>query len=655
MFQSCSKDDTKDPVPPVLSNETVTIEAGSSTTATITSGTAPFSVSSSDNSKVTAKIDDRTITISAIAEGQAMLTVTGKDNATAKMAVMVNKKAVNAPQLSSSAVEIDMDETAKVTISGGTPSFTATSSAPAVATVTVDGTTVNVKGITGGTALITVTGSDNGTATFAVTVSDEQIFFGPSKTQLGNGQKRFIIKKSHTIRKGVYTMVGWIYVEEGATLTIEPGTIIKGSDYDFNDPKTKAATGSSLIIKRGAKIHAEGTATDPIVFTSAKKKGERQATDWGGIIICGKAKNNQTKATVEGGVEADYGGDDDSDNSGVLRYVRIEFAGYPYALDNEINGLTLGSVGNGTTIDHIQVSYSGDDSFEWFGGTVNCKNLIAFHGWDDDFDTDFGYSGKLQFLLSVRDPKIADQSNSNSFESDNNADGDTKAPFTSAIFSNVTVIGPIGQDDDFKNESGSAGYINGYNWGTTTDAAYPIRPGIFQAAMQIRRNSRLSCFNSVFAGYPVGLMLSNEKGDTQGAAVNGNLKIKNVFFAGMNLIGADVDKKNPADWSGNISSDYFKKAELNNTALATIAELKLNHPFSKQRPIRSGGYSPNDPQANFAPSAGSPLLGKADFTDAFLNDPFFSKVTYIGAFASDADADNWTKGWANFDPQNTDY
>ena len=360
--------------------------------------------------------------------------------------------------------------------------------------------------------------------------------------------------------------------------------------------------------------------------------------------------------TIEGGIEADHGGDDDNDNSGVMRYVRIEFGGYPYALDNEINGLTLGSVGRGTTIDHIQISYTGDDSFEWFGGTVNCKHLVAYHGWDDDFDTDNGFSGRLQFLLGVRDPKIADQSNSNGFESDNNASGSTQEPYTTAVFSNVTVIGPVGQDPNFVNEGGSGKYIHGYDWGTTTDAAFPIRAGIFQAALQIRRNSRLSCFNSVFTGFPVGLMLSNDgRGDTQGAAAGGLLKVKNSCFAGMGLIGADADKKDPTQWSGNISSDYFNRQELNNRNYATIEELKLKQPHSKRLPLPASGFAADDPAISCAPLTGSPLLGAADFTDAFLNDIFFEKVTYVGAFAGDTDADNWMKGWTNFDPQNTEY
>ena len=453
----------------------------------------------------------------------------------------------------------------------------------------------------------------------------EQILFGPDSTQIGDGQKRFVIKQSHTIKKGVYTMVGWVYVERGATLTIEPGTIIKGSNFSYDG--TEAAPGASLIIKKGAKIIADGTREQPIVFTSAMPKGQRQASDWGGIIICGEARNNATSMTIEGGVEADHGGNNDNDNSGILRYVRIEFGGYPYAADNEINGLTLGSVGRGTIIENIQVSYCGDDSFEWFGGCVNGKYLIAYKGWDDDFDTDNGFSGKLQFLLSVRDGRIADQSNSNGFESDNNSSGSESEPFTRAIFSNVTIVGPIATDPNFVNNTD---YIDGYGWGENSG----IRPGIYQAAMQIRRNSRISCFNSVAVGFPVGLMLSNDgRGNTQEAAAEGLLKIKNVYFGGMDLLGADFDKKNPAEWSGTISSDYFNTSTLGNRSFANASDL-LN-------------------VSSYKPVAGSQLLGNADFSDEFLNDPYITPVTYIGAFADENDT--WANGWTNFDPQNTDY
>ncbi|MBK8499803.1 MAG: hypothetical protein IPL52_13545 [Flavobacteriales bacterium] len=155
-----------------------------------------------------------------------------------------------------------------------------------------------------------------------------------------------------------YLLKGFVYVEDGATLTVQPGTIIKG------DKPTKG----SLIIKRGGKIMADGTASQPIVFTSNQAAGSRDRGDWGGIIICGRAPHNQpSDPTVEGGPDAFYGGTDAADNSGVLRYVRIEFAGIAFQPNQEINGLTLGAVGSGTTIEHVQVSYSGDDSYEWFG------------------------------------------------------------------------------------------------------------------------------------------------------------------------------------------------------------------------------------------------------------------------------------------------
>ncbi|SHF92163.1 hypothetical protein SAMN05444362_11233 [Dysgonomonas macrotermitis] len=463
----------------------------------------------------------------------------------------------------------------------------------------------------------------------------EQILFGDG-TQIGNGDQEFTIKESHTLKKGTYVLKGWVYVDAGATLTIEPGTIIKG------DKATKAA----LIVQRGGKIMAEGSATAPIIFTSNQAKGSRKPGDWGGVILLGKAKNNGNVMTIEGGPNADHGGSDDTDNSGVLSYVRIEFAGYPFKEDQEINGLTLGSVGSGTKLDHIQVSYSNDDSYEWFGGTVSAKYLVAYHGWDDDFDTDNGFSGKLQFLLSVRHPKIADYSLSNGFESDNNKDGVATTPFTSAVFSNVTFIGPIGQDASFAN---TTQYITGGDMFPDNGS----KLGTFQAAMHIRRNSRLNCFNSVAVGFPVGLILDNEKGTTQTAATDGNLKLQNLYFAGMTILGSDINKnyldqlstdgKTISDaGKPSFSSTFFRLTANNNKVYDNISDLKLKQPNSL---IASPSY---------APSADSPLLGAAAFTDAALQSGF-DKVSYVGAFASDAAADNWLAGWTNFDPQNTTY
>ncbi|WP_235726909.1 hypothetical protein [Hymenobacter siberiensis] len=269
-----------------------------------------------------------------------------------------------------------------------------------------------------------------------------------------------------------------MFVESGATLTIQSGTIIKGDQ----------ASKGTLTIKQGARIDARGTAAQPIVFTSNQPAGSRARGDWGGLILLGRATQNipataaQPLSKIEGGLTPDtfFGGTDDNDNSGTLQYVRIEFPGVAFITDNEINGLTLGGVGAGTTIDHIQVSYSGDDSFEWFGGSVNAKYLIAFRGIDDEWDTDNGFHGKVQFGVALRDPNVADASGSNGFESDNDAQGSNNLPQTSAIFSNMS------------------------NFIVPTSGTLNTN---YKRGMHLRRNSALSVFNSVVAGYPVGLLL----------------------------------------------------------------------------------------------------------------------------------------------------
>ena len=294
-------------------------------------------------------------------------------------------------------------------------------------------------------------------------------------TQIGNGDQEFTIPVGkYTLPKGTYDLYGWVYIPSGAELTIEPGTVIKGV----------SGSKATLIVERGGKIHAVGTKSEPIVFTSDRPAGSRKPGDWGGLILLGKAVNNKGEMTIEGGPRVNHGGQDNSDSSGELCYVRVEFAGYPYREDEEINGITLGSVGSGTTISHVQVSYTNDDSFEWFGGAVNCDHLVAYHGWDDDFDTDNGFSGKVQFCLGVRNPRLADTSVSNGFESDNNGDGSAATPRTSCVFSNVTFVGPIGQDASFTNTSD---YINGGD--VKPDNGSKL--GQLQASMKISRNSNI--------------------------------------------------------------------------------------------------------------------------------------------------------------------
>ena len=408
-----------------------------------------------------------------------------------------------------------------------------------------------------------------------------------------------------------YMLSGFVYVKNNSTLTIEPGTIIKGIS------NSKAA----LIIERGSKIMAVGTADKPIVFTSDKPKGLRASGDWGGVVLLGKATTNKHDSgtgigIAEGGIGSLYGGTDDNDNSGTMQYVRIEFPGIPLlaTANSEINGFTFYAVGSGTTIDHIQVSYSGDDSYEWFGGTVNCKYLVSIRGLDDEYDSDNGFRGKLQFLFGLRDPNISDQSGSNGYESDNDAEGDLLTPLTKPTFSNVTLYGPL-----------------------TVTATLPANH-LFKRALHIRRSSQLSTYNSVFVGWPKGLFLDGALGNTPTAAGNNDLQIENCILAGMT-----------ANYEANTTGTIATPFSITQMAAYFEAPSRGNSLKSLSDIIGSGLISLTNPTR--LPATGSPALTGASFANTRLTDSFFTPVTYKGAFGTT----DWTTGWCNFDPQNTEY
>jgi hypothetical protein len=417
----------------------------------------------------------------------------------------------------------------------------------------------------------------------------------------------------------IYQLKGYVYVTDGATLTIEPGTIIKG------DKASKA----TLIITRGSKISAVGTAEKPIVFTSGVAAGARREGDWGGIILLGKGiENRGTTNIIEGGITPtvagqeekyiQFGGTDAADNSGTLKYVRVEYAGIPFQVDSEINGITFGAVGSGTTIDYVEVFRSGDDAFEWFGGSVNAKHLLAIGTWDDDFDTDNGFSGKIQYALAQRYPLLADQSGSNGFESDNNADGTNATPKTSAIFSNVTVVGPL---------QAAATKINGF----------------FQHAAQIRRNSSISTFNSIFTGFPDGLYIDDTKVATANATTtnytSGSLSFENNLIYG--ITGSDIKGSNKALIETSLRAT-------NSFVAGSWANALLTAPYKYPSDVVSGTAVG---RPDFTATATGAAITGAVFTNTKLSDSFFDKVAYKGAFG----ATDWTIGWANFDPQVLNY
>jgi hypothetical protein len=209
---------------------------------------------------------------------------------------------------------------------------------------------------------------------------------------------------------------GYVFVSEGSVLTIEPGTTIRGYFRPSGEP-------SVLVVARGGKIYADGTPDAPIVFTSEFDAPERQAGDWGGVVLLGRATNNVGDSRIEGFIlpetdkRVNHGGNDDDDSSGSLSYARIEFAGVDLSNGNEINGLTMGSVGRGTKVHHVMVSNALDDGFEWFGGTVSADHLVVNNAGDDMFDADQGFRGKLSYLFGRH--KSASSSDPNGFEWDN--------------------------------------------------------------------------------------------------------------------------------------------------------------------------------------------------------------------------------------------
>ena len=415
-----------------------------------------------------------------------------------------------------------------------------------------------------------------------------------------------------------YYISNLIYVKNNATLTIQPGVIVKG---------VKTSTGTALIVTRGAKLNAVGTALAPIVFTSALTKGNRQPGDWGGIVLLGKGSFNLNNGinNIEGitaSVDTQYGGGttpDDNDNSGTLKYVRIEFGGFVFSPNNEINGLTFGAVGRGTTIDNVQVSYTADDSFEWFGGSVNCKHLVAYRGLDDDFDTDNGFSGICQFGLGIKDPAISDNpsiSTSEGFESDNNANGAAASPYTSCVFTNYTMIGP-----KFRQTLTGAGtYASGH-----------------KKAARLRRNTKQKIFNSIFLDFAEGLHVDSK--DAELNAMADDLKWKNNIIAiyaagsasykflqvtaGTNTASTSGSNFDMTNWYNNNS----------NTSLSVNTGI-----LEKAYNTTASDYSGLD----YRPATGSAALSGASFTDTAISQyvavgakPGVTNLTYCkGAIAA---------------------
>ena len=376
-----------------------------------------------------------------------------------------------------------------------------------------------------------------------------------------------------------YHLNGKVYVSGGATLTIQPGTKIVGL---YNDVPAKA---SALVITRNGKINAAGTASNPIVMTA--ESNHQYPGGWGGFVVLGNAPINQTNNPVIEGIESDelpadvdihYGGSNANDNSGTIQYVRVEYAGANVSQDNELNSFTFGGVGAGTTFDHCQAYYGEDDAFEFFGGTINGKYLVSTSTHDDAFDFDFGYTGKLQFLVATVDANSTYYTKDpNGIECDNDTKGTSLTPFNHPTISNLTIDGTA--DGKVAKSAMSDGKS-------------------MKSCANFRRNCQFTLANSILYGYPTGILC-----ETSNSYVFKNNVVNGV--------------------STNFSGIT---ADATNTAAASVDAIGLTSPW--------GAYKS---QTNLRPNA-APALSGADFGGL---DSWFTVTSYKGAIPPTTGGANW--------------
>ena len=380
-----------------------------------------------------------------------------------------------------------------------------------------------------------------------------------------------------------YVLRGAVFVENGATLNIEAGTTVIG----------EAGSVGTLIVLRGGRLNAIGTPTAPIVFTSDQPVGSRARGDWGGLIINGRAPVNLEGG--EGAGEGDtgvYGGNDPNDNSGSLRYVRVEFAGTEFSPDNELNGIAFQGVGRGGSYEFIQVHMNRDDGLEWFGGTADIKYAVVSNAADDAFDWTFGWSGRAQFIAITQRGDDAD----NGIEADNNEFNNNALPRANPAIYNITMCG------DPDRHEGAEG----------------------PRAANFRRGTAFTFRNFLVTGFKTtGLQISDA---TTSAQVDN----------GTTQLGAGVAWGMPTNLHSSVMTHVTSGRFPNVRVGATDAEVGL-----------SAAGCANHELPDFQPAALATLAGGQLAPIQPPNDGFFEAVTFIGAVPP-APADNWTTVWTSF-------
>lgn len=435
-----------------------------------------------------------------------------------------------------------------------------------------------------------------------------------------------------------YVLRGFVYVNSGATLTLTPGTRVVGDT---------TALGSALFVLRGARIVANGTAAQPVVFTSQRAVGSRQPGDWGGLILVGNARTNRSgNVIVEGsngsvlGANPDgivyTGGTVDTDDSGILRYVRVEFAGYATLTDAELNAFTFAAVGSGTTVEYVQALAGLDDHFEWFGGTVNGRYLVSYESGDDHFDGSEGYRGLNQFLIGLQTTYLtpragagAVSSDPQGFEIDGCNGGGCVAPSNANAQS-------AGRDEGLWNMNVFANFTL---IGPPSSVTVPGSGGV---GAVLRRGTGGYYINGVLARWGRGAISLRDSTTNNRFQVD-SLIVRNLYFAEN---GALVNGSNFDPVGTNFGQEGAFAARNANIVVGaptvTAASLVTSLPTSPT----------NAASLDWTPASGSPIAtgGLA----SFANDPriaaragsFIVPTDYRGAAAPNGP--KWWEGWTNY-------
>ena len=324
-----------------------------------------------------------------------------------------------------------------------------------------------------------------------------------------------------------YKLSGGLHVKAGNTLTIEPGVTVVAVDDDAPD---------YILIEQGAKIDAQGTASNPIVMTSELKKSGA----WGGIHICGRAHTNAGEGVLSEIGNAPYGGSDDSDNSGTLRYIRLEYTGFALDEEHEANGISFYGVGNGTTVEYVQAYKGSDDGFEFFGGSVNVKHMVVTDCTDDSFDWTEGWNGRGQFLVAYQS---GEEECDCLMECDNNGNNFDATPVAHPILSNLTLVG----DNSANNTRG----------------------------IRLRAGTQAEIYNSIITGKAKCITLETEQ--TEQALLSGKSKLQHIAMS------SDLDSEN-----GIYTAEMFAAATGNSTDY-------VNALANDYVGTISGGVTPDDP------------------------------------------------------------